>query len=339
MDFEYFVKRYAAFVSVTGMNAVTRDLAAVIAKARESPSGRLWRSAAARLMDLVPSTDIIVRLMERGRGSSAMGASTSASTSAPQGEPLDVTRGLKMGRSRVFMRAPVFEYLERTYSSAFNLVARRVQVRWKAKKLIRKYLASTPTGSGGDGGASKACMVSIMYFCDASRRKAVNSLKAAIVIQRRYRAYRTHRFWQRVLRGCVLLQARARGRQQLKRYRKIRNDAATTIQALVRGRVHRARFVRWRAAARKIQHQARRFVAQCYRRRALCACRRIQATWRGTSARLQCRELREKMVRPPTWPHSIDHFWFDCQEHSQNLIVCESIVPLEALMAFIHFCA
>lgn len=174
MDFQVFSTRYALFLTICGFNTLTRGFVDFIKLARQTGSARHWKSAAHHLIDIIPITCLILNWLFYGEHERSCGTSFNAA---------DVRNGLHVGRTQIFCRAQMFEYLELLRKMALEHVVQSLQRRRKARIL---------SGAPCDKSLQRALLAThaVIYFSDFRQRKARKHVCATFIIQRRYRVYR-----------------------------------------------------------------------------------------------------------------------------------------------------
>lgn len=268
MDFAYFVTRYITFIIVCGMNPLTRDLYQCITKARITGSEKLWRIGASKLIDVVSLTSTMLNIIEN--------------VSFP--EDVEVLSGLQMGKTQVFLRAPVFEFLERLHTRSVTLIARRMQRRRKATMLTKKGISK----------ASYSAIQSIMYFSDFKRRKAMKVVASTIFLQRIIRVYLAVCLRRRVVRGATILKAHFRGYKARSYVRNLKRLAATKIQSNYRCYSLRKRFCSYKKAVLLLQNNVRVWKAIKLKEHMVECILLMQKVWRGTRVRILLWKYRIK---------------------------------------------
>eukprot|EP01041_Mallomonas_annulata_P009509 gene9509-19762_t len=231
MDFMSFVIRFGCISFTAGKNPMTKDLATFINEARRTGSDRSWMQAAAKLIDVVPLSECILNMIDKDI----------FEVMIPEAE-VDLRTGLQMGKSQVFMRAEVYEHMERILFRTVNLVATRLQLRFKSWNLSRR--------KGGGGSAMKKILV---HFSEHKRAQAVRLVHYIVVIQRRAKVYLSVKYRKRMIWLVTVLAAHYRGWKAREYVKKIKDNAATKIQALFRGYKLRIRLRRGRRLARLVQ--------------------------------------------------------------------------------------
>ena len=209
MDFASFVTKFGCLSYPSGMNPLTRDLFKMTLEARRTGSDRSWKAAAAKLIDVVPLADSVLNIIEK-------------ETPLPE---VDIKNGLQMGRTQVFLRAEVYEHLERIYFRTVNLVSLRMQYRYKSWKLSK-----TIKGKGG----KQASAGGLEHFTEHRRDVTRREVNATIILQRRAKVLLTVRYRKKIIRLVTLLAALYRGWKARVRVAKIRGMYATRIQKTFR---------------------------------------------------------------------------------------------------------
>ena len=189
VDYETFVTRYMSFSCVTGMNGLTRDFNALISIARRTGTRMIWRMAASTLINMVPLTESIIRLIE----------------CRPLPSDVSVIDGLQMGKSQVFLRAPVHDYLEilRLYSLGQSVA--RIQCWYRIQNNIRKNNRLQSCGG------KRLAIEMVLFLLNYKFNKIYKKYTAMVLLQRRLLVFLEVLRRKRVIRGVILLQGRVRG--------------------------------------------------------------------------------------------------------------------------------
>jgi hypothetical protein len=119
MTFEEFSTRYGVFLCISGHNPLTKKLVAYKQAASEVRREYIWRRAAVELLSNMGLFACLLDMIEK--------------TESAKG--VDLKKGLQLGRSRIFMSAAVFEFIEGLYVRAITFVARQLQTKWRMKQL------------------------------------------------------------------------------------------------------------------------------------------------------------------------------------------------------------
>ena len=272
MEFSYFVRRYSALLCVCGRNPLTRDAFECTAAAIKSGSDKYWQLAALALIAIVPLTEVMLSMI----------------VDRPLSD-VNVLEGLQMGRTKIFLRAPVFEQLESIHYCAMDMLSRSMQRRHRAKALSRNSTAH------------KRCLYpavqALMYFADYRKRRARTIVSSTLLLQRRARVLLAVRCRKRVVRGCTLVKARWRGYKARVYVAAMKSNAALLIQTAYRRSTTRRRYIGQRTSAILLQRIVRGYQARvqrlvCYRSILL-----MQRCIRGYLGRLAHFTLREAQVR------------------------------------------
>jgi myosin V len=284
MDFKYFVTRYTCFLTVCGRNILTADLLNCIQTAKSTSSDQLWRAATSMLLDIISLTITILFKTE--------------SFEIPEG--VDVITGLQMGKTQVFLKASVFELLERLQFQSQIFIAKILQRRRRAAVLSRAYHAAPGGGGGGGKGKSLSCqyhaMRSYLHIVSKRRSQARNCISATILLQRKVRVFLAVSWRKRILRAITRLKARYRGGIARKMIFEMKLRAALRIQTLYRQHSCRGRYRFMRAQAAVLQKYLRRYLAVIGKIRKLRGIVKLQCLWRGTMARIRTVAYRQKLV-------------------------------------------
>jgi len=231
MDFMSFIVRFGCCGYPCGRNKMTKDLNTFIKEGRRTGSDKAWMNAAARLIDVVPVSEMVLDMID----------------GVEPEDKVNMKAGLQMGRTQIFMRAEVYENMERLYFRTVNLVARRMQNRY------RSYVLAKTRGSG-HGQSLQECMV---HFTEHRRESACRKLRSAIVVQQRAKVYLEVMRRRRIIRGCVLVSARFKGYVARKRVKKMFQERlANRVIPIVRGFLARGRVRKIRRAKEEARLRA-----------------------------------------------------------------------------------
>ena len=272
MDFSYFVTRYATFLCICGLNAITRDMSQCMQRAQHSGSDFYWRVSASRLIDIVKLTSSVLNVIENSQ--------------LP--DDVDILSGLQLGKTGVFLRATVYEYLERLHHASVTLVAKRVQRRWRAHCLAK---------ANSSGSAQQFYAISaLMYFSDHKKRHVRTMLSATVLLQRRSRVFLAVMYKRRIVYGITAMQARYRGYKGRLRVHNMITAAATVIQCRYRSHYARQNYKKSRHAIGTIQRIIRGKLCRMLRDSRCRSLLLLQRVWRGCSGRLTVMAMREVLV-------------------------------------------
>jgi myosin V len=282
MSFAAFTARFSAFAFVAGNNGLTNDFKHSLEHARSTGQSDHWRSAAGRLLGIVPLSHTVLALVYN---------------ESPQCD-VDFKIDMQMGYSQIFLKAAAFEFLEKLQMRTRNLTARRLQLRWRAWR-VSKHIDSNIKTTSGMIRAQEA----MRYFSDFRRMAAVKKVSATIVLQRRTRVFLAVKYRKWMLRQFRSFQRYVRRFLRKKRLEKLRNQSANVLQRSFRTMVIRKRYLRYRGAV---------IVAQaCFRGRksrrelqakrnadrlGLWATLRLQSIHRGNVARNEFFALKRAAV-------------------------------------------
>jgi myosin heavy subunit len=201
---------------------------------------------------------------------------------------LNIISGLQMGKTQVFLRAPVFELLERLHLRALTVIAKRLQRRRRAKILYveagRQFTAKTA--------AAEAVMLAALN----RREKARKCVSATLVLQRRIRVFLAVCKRKCAIKGFTKLKAQFRGYKARLYVAKLKYNAARKIQANYRCYSKRIRYVRMKKATIVAQAIIRMHLARVTRIKKTKLVRLLQRLWRGTMARIETFVMRQKIV-------------------------------------------
>lgn len=270
MDFKYFVCRYSAFLAVVGLNTLTKDLYACIARARNTDSDDMWRVSASMLIDIVSLTTIVLN----------MAASADETDVA---ERIDVFCGMQLGKTQVFLRAPVFELLERLHLRALSSIAFRLQRR-------RRAAVQKP------GSVKLAAAHCVMHFAFGRRVEARKCVSATVLLQRRVRVFLTRQSMLRTLVGITMLKALYRGWKSREFVRNLKFQYAQAIQKTVRRFLAYTRYRNEQKACIYLQARIRCHLEYRRRHKKMRCILKLQCLWRGTQARIKTLGYRLKLV-------------------------------------------
>lgn len=244
--FEVFVAKYSSFNIVSGFNPLTKGLINAIEEARTTGDYKKYRFAAARILETIRMCDMILGLIE-----------------GPAHVPTDVniTLGMQMGRTVVFMRAAVYNYLGQLHQKIYDLAAHRIQIFWKVRRIVKKSKVCRSRAG------RVACQIAMRKFADHKRLYAIRVTVATILIQRRARVLLFVLRKRKLIRMCIRLQTwirkclamlwlkrtknmfvrRIQTLWHVYKYRQLRrtlNTVVVVIQATYRGFITRLRLYR-----------------------------------------------------------------------------------------------
>ena len=269
MDFQFFVSKYSAFLVICGRNALTKDLEECIERARRTGADDLWRSSASMLIDIVSLTMIVLNLVDESEIA----------------QEVDVLSGLQMGLTQVFMRAPVFEYLERLHARTIILIAKRLQRRCR-----QQALAKMPNAT-----AKLAAANCVILFAHGRRGKARSCVSATLLLQRRVRVFLATRWRVVTIRRFTRLKAHFRGYKARAQVRAMKFRAAAKMQKVFRCYKAQKDYKQLRKTAIYVQAVVRGYLAWNTKMKKLKLILTLQCLWRGTLARIETFVYRQKL--------------------------------------------
>lgn len=269
MDFQFFVSKYSAFLVICGVNSLTKDLQSCIGRAKETGADDLWRLCSSMLIDIVSLTMIVLNLIDESE----------------LAQEVDVLSGLQMGNTQVFMRAPVFEYLERLHARTIILITKRLQRRCR-----QQILAKKPTKS-----AQLATANSVLYYAFGRRGKARLCVSATLLLQRRVRVFLATRWRKNTIRQFTRLKAHFRGYKARAQVALIKFQAAAKMQKVVRCFHAQKKYRHLRVTTIYVQAIVRGYLALNTKRKKLRLILTLQCLWRGTLARIETFVYRQKL--------------------------------------------
>lgn len=294
-EFAAFVQKYSGLAYAPGANALTRDFYEIRRRARDTFSDAMWRQACLVLFRIVPITDMMLSLVE-GRadhgGSLQLDAVMAAATATAAASTAFLQRGMCMGKSRVFLRADVFEHLELLLRRTQHFVARTVQRSFRLSRVVRSGGAYAPTS--GSQQHVHHVGAAIGLFTERARPSVVPFIKAAIVLQRRIRVFilsRKLKYYQFL---STWLASHYRGYRCRARLFEHKVSRAVRIQACLRGHRQRARYCRLRRACLRVQRWRRHLVDMRNSRRILKDILRASAVLSKLKAVARGRSVRRK---------------------------------------------
>ena len=245
ISFQLFVARFSCFSLVSGVNALTRGLIFAIEDARTTALAQKYRFAAARLLEIVPLSEMVMNIVEQ--------------VEAPA--EINIAAGMQMGRTNVFMRAPVFEYLGRLRMRISAMAAHRIQIFWKVRRFVKKSkVIRTPMGR-------TYAQLALRNFADYKRLQAIKRVCAAIMLQRRAKVFLCVRKRLKLLQANLIIQKYTRRFLAKLKVRRIKGTYLTKVQKAFRRYRLRKRYLRMRASAIIIQKIIRGFLGRRRRMR------------------------------------------------------------------------
>jgi hypothetical protein len=312
MEFKYFVTRYSCFLSVCGNNVLTADVLSCIQYAKATSTDELWKTATSMLLDIIALTVTILSLTTGGDGNLFDGLTDSGPSSSNNNNNnsssgtsgMAVVKGLQMGKTQVFLKAYVFEFLERLQMHAQIFIAKILQRRRRALLIKRQYQASLQQDIFSSSPASPSssvllryhAMESYLYIVSKRRSQVRNSISASILLQRKMRVFLMISWRKRILRAITRLKAYYRGSVARRCVHEMKVTAACRIQTLYRCYHWTQRYLAMRASAKILQKYLRRFLAIQSKRLKLRVVLQLQCLWRGTMARIRTVAYRMKLV-------------------------------------------
>ena len=243
MDFTSFVNRYLVLSYASGVNALTKDLFDLVDEARRTAYESYWVLSAGKLVQIVPLAAMVLQIIDYEEGGPSMS---------------DVQEGLQMGKTQILMKAQMFEFLERMQERSFNLIALRLLVRHRARKVVAAEGSRTPFKTRRGKSLAQHAM---MLFADSKRFRAITKVRATILLQRRARVFLAVTRRKKIIKGIKKLQARWRGYKGRKAAYVVLNKKVATMQSVVRMFLLRRRFKREKAAI-KIQKHIRGYLVR-----------------------------------------------------------------------------
>lgn len=286
MDFKYFVTRYTCFLTVCGTNVLTQDLLKCIQTAKSTGLDELWRAATSMLLDIISLTIMILYKTE--------------GFEIP--DDIDVVMGLQMGKTQLFLRAPVFELLERLQYHSQIFIAKILQRRRRALLLSRKYHAMSLLSTKKPATITESLLCryyasrSYLYIASKRRFQARNGISATIILQRKIRVFLAVMRRKRIIRGITRLKAHYRGGIARKFVFELKQRAAIQIQTKYRQFSLTKRYLKLKLHAIIVQKYVRRFLAIRSKLVKVSVILKLQCLWRGTMARIRTVAYRQKLV-------------------------------------------
>lgn len=264
MDFSYFVTRYATFLCICGLNPITRDMSQCMQRAQHNGLEVYWRIAASRLIDIVKLTANVLNVIE--------------DTQLP--DDVDILSGLQLGKTGVFLRATVYEYLERLHHACVTFIAKRVQRRWRAHCLARSMAPGDRKGV-----QQYHAIQALIYFSDHKKRQVRSMVSATVLLQRRVRVMFVVVYKKKIVRGITLFKARFRGYLGRLFVHNMKVNAATTIQSHYRGYCDKRAYLHKRSALIQMQKISRGKLSRLLKSRMIRSVFLIQRVARGHCGR------------------------------------------------------
>lgn len=275
MSFQYFLSRYSVFLCLCGANYVTNEVKDCINRAQLTGQIIYWRLGALRLIDVVRFTMKMLELIEEKSLTFITGI-----------KDIDLQQGLQIGKTSVFLRTNIFEYLESVYMYCVTMIAKKLQRRWRAYQYLKQSAHST----------SGSLAMSLLSFTDYKLKKFKRILFSVVIIQRTYRIHTAVKHKKVFLLGMLLLQALYRGHRARQWVWRLKTRSACLIQTKFRKFYYRARYLRMVSSIHILQRNTRKFLASRWKRNVLRAIRLIQRVERGRQTRCRTKLLYEEQV-------------------------------------------
>lgn len=180
IDFRDFVNRYATIVAVIGNNNyITQNTARCIIEAKSTGLSQVFQLAALKLSRVIPIIEDIFNAVDN-----IYSISSSGDFSKSRHNDLDYKCGLQMGRSKVFMKAKIYDYLEYMNERALNMFTRKVQRLWRMY-VMHKTKKSTKRQSN----SVAAIIGALLLFSDHKKNQSIMYMIKVIQIQKLCRKY------------------------------------------------------------------------------------------------------------------------------------------------------
>ena len=259
-EFSAFVHKYSGLVYAPGANPLTHDFHELRKNAKKTFSDSIWSETCRILFKIVPMTEHMLTLVEtnKNRSSLSLEAVLAAAEAASNATTLLLQRGMCLGKTRVFLRAEVYDYLEQLLHRTQSFVVKMVQRSFRLSHMIRAVY------DVNDSRSQKRLTqigVAVDHFTGRTRASVITYLKAAIVLQRRIRVLILTKRLQYFRFMSTWLSSHYRGYKCRVKLFEEKVAKATRIQAYVRGRWQRKSYCRQRTASRFLQRWYRHVVS------------------------------------------------------------------------------
>jgi myosin heavy subunit len=309
-DFSYFVTKYSSFAFVCGQNSLTKDFYKLRRRATATAHDSFWRAACTALLTIVPMADAILTILgirshhgnvaAKGRDPllnvEVVDVQSILASSSSCGEETAamIRDGMCLGRSQVFLRAPVFEYLEQLQLRATTLVVQLVQRHWRAFRAVALTVQERP-GMRRSRSSINRIAFAVDNIADRKRRMAIRITSAAISVQRQVRVFLAVRRLRKAIFLSVWVSSHYRGYKAREGVRQLKWRSASIIQSVWRGKLQKNRYLSMRASAVIVQNWVRRVRYRLLLRKEMRL--RVQAQW--STLKLQS-QWRRKSARRAT---------------------------------------
>ena len=226
LSFESFAAKFACFCVVLGSSPLTKGLLALLRDRRRNDDPHnpaRFRRMASKIVDLVPPTETALNVLD--------------GTSHP-GHDANVLYGMQMGRTSVFLRATVFEYLNKLRHRLMPIAAKRIQVLWRVRRFTRVLNQTSPPPSPG---ALSARAAALRTFADCFRIRVARQISATFLIQRRACTYLHVRYLRHCVKAVIRIQGAYRSYLARTMLLHMKMKLLAKIQRAFRGYLYRKR--------------------------------------------------------------------------------------------------
>ena len=271
-EFMAFVNKFSALVYPPGSNPLTHDFYDIRNRAKVTCSEFLWRMTCVLLFRIVPQTELILSLIESNL---SQGGSLQLRNVLETARASWTGNGMRIGKSRVFLRSETFDYLENLLHRTRTFVAKIVQKKFRLSHMVRSTCEARYNGE--DKFKIKKIGVAIEKFTSRTRISVNVFIKSSIILQRRSRVFVLVRKLFHSRQISIWLSSHYRGYKCRVQVYEHRVAQVTRIQASWRGHIQ----------------------CTCFRRR-IWAIRQLQKWTRHVIGAIKCKQFLERISHAST---------------------------------------
>jgi hypothetical protein len=300
MSFQYFLSRYSVFLCLCGINFVTKEVNELVTQAHLTGQLCYWRAGVLKLIDIICLTMKILDMMEEAASSPPLPSASISPKVLGITEEL-LQQGLQVGKTSVFLRTNIFEYLENVQLHCVTMIAKKLQRKWRAyqflKSIHRPHTSpSPPTHSSSSSSSSLTLSLLSFNSDDFKLKRFQRTLFASVIIQRSYRLHSALKYKALSLSRIRHLQALYRGYRARKCVKQLKFKSACFIQTLFRKYVQIVLYQKKILGLRVLQKNCQIFVGRLWKRKALRGIALLQRVERGRQSRSRTRVLAAAQV-------------------------------------------
>jgi myosin heavy subunit len=207
VTFQNFVNRYSSIVAVIGSSSpIFEKVCDCILEARQSGLLEVWKLAASKLVKIIPIIENVFYMLE------------SQSRDMQNIKAADFNNGMKLGKTQIFLKSKIYDYLEEMNERAIHMFITRIQRLYRYHRLRKDLLLHTSdkykmnSNTQIKNSISLKCIIyALISFSDHKKKKCVKYVAAIVTLQRfvKFTLSKLGRF--KYLRKITLVQSCWRG--------------------------------------------------------------------------------------------------------------------------------